>query len=376
MCLSVRTGLDLLLEVLILPTGDEVLVSAITHPDMLRIIESHGLVVIPVDIHTETLMPRRESLKAALSHRSRLLLVAHLFGSRMDLTYLADFATDNELLLVEDCAQSFSGPEGMRESRADVSMYSFGQIKTATALGGAVLRVGDPKLLARMRAANRELPIQPRGEYLVRLSRFAGLMLATHPFFYGLLARACDVTGKDLDAVAGGAVRGFDRTAPDRPGREFLRRFRRRPSAPLLALLAHRLRTFDATRLARRARAGEMLARRLPSTLPHPGRSAASRTHWLFPVVAPDPDGLVRALRSEGFDASRATSNIAVAEAPPHRPELDPATAKEIMRNVVFLPAYPELPAAELERMAEILAIATASGPRGDAASSKLPGRE
>ncbi len=374
MCLSVRTGLELLLEALALPSGEEVLVSAITHPDMVGIIESHGLVVVPVDLHTETLTPRRESLEAMLSHRSRLLLVAHLFGGRMDLTYLADFATDNELLLVEDRAQSFSGPEAMRESRADVSMYSFGQIKTATALGDAVLRVEDPQLLSRMRAANRELPIQPRREYLVRLSRLAGLMLATHPFLYGLLARACDIMGKDLDVVVGGAVRGFAHTVPDSLD-QFLRRFRRRPSAPLLALLARRLRTFDATRLAQRARTGEMLARRLPTTLSHPGRSAASRTHWLFSVVASDPNGLVRALRSEGFDASRATSNIAVVEAPPHRPELEPTAAKEMMRNVVFLPAYPELPDAELERMAEILKMATAYGPRGGAASSKLPGR-
>jgi perosamine synthetase len=147
-CLSVRTGLDLLLEALALPAEDEVIVSAITHPDILRIIESHGLVVVPADLDTETLAPRRESLEAALSNRSRLLLVAHLFGGHVDLAYPANFARDNGLLLVEDCAQSFRGPEGMGQSEADVSMYSFGQIKTSTALGGAILRVEDPSLLA------------------------------------------------------------------------------------------------------------------------------------------------------------------------------------------------------------------------------------
>lgn len=363
-----------MLEALALPAEDEVIVSAITHPDMLRIIESHGLVVVPADLDTETLTPRRESLEAALSNRSRLFLVAHLFGGHVDLSYLADFAKDNGLLLVEDCAQSFRGPEEMGQSEADVSMYSFGQIKTSTALGGAILRVEDPSLLARMQNTERRFPVQPRREYLIRLLRCVGLVLVTNPLLYGLLARACDLTGKELDVLVGGAVRGFAHTAQNSPGRAFLRRFRRRPSTPLLALLAHRLRTFDGTRLARRARAGEILTRSLPFKLPHPGRSASSRTHWLFPVAAPDPEGLVRRLRSAGFDASRATSNIAVAEAPPYRPELEPAAAKKMMRDVVFLPAYPELPTTELKRLAEILAIATALSPHGDAASFKSPG--
>jgi perosamine synthetase len=225
-----------------------------------------------------------------------------------------------------------------------------------------------------MQNTERRFRVQPRREYLIRLLRFAGLVLATQPLLYGLLARVCDLTGKELDVVVGGAVRGFAHTAQNSPGRAFLQRFRCRPSAPLLALLAHRLRTFDASRLARRARAGEMLACSLPAVLRHPGRSANSRTHWLFPVLSPDPEGLVRRLRSAGFDASRATSNIAVAEAPPYRPELEPAAAKKMMRDVVFLPAYPELPTTELKRLAEILAIATALSPQGDAASSKSPG--
>jgi len=382
-CLSVRTGWDLLLGALDLPVGGEVLVSAVTHPDMAGIVEAHGLVAVPVDLDAETLAPRRESLEAALSRRSRLLLVAHLFGGRVDLAPLADFAGRNGLLLVEDCAQAFSGPESMSESPADVSMYSFGQIKTSTALGGAVLRVEDPDLRARMQDRNGGLPVQPRGEYLARVLKTAGITLATNPLVYGLIAGSCRLLDRDLDGLASAAVRGFSAKGRDEPeekrrraGPELLGSIRRRPSAPLLAMLYRRLRTFDGARLTRRARRGEETARRLPPQFPQPGRLSQSRTHWLFPVLVPDPEALVARLRREGFDASRATSNIAAVEPPVGRPELAPYTAERMMRAVVFLPVYPELPGGELERMTRLLSGAADAGERVEAEARGVTARE
>src|SRR3972149_295341 len=52
-CLSVRSGFDLLLTALGLPPGSEIVVSAVTIPDMVRIIEHHGCVAVPVDVDLE-----------------------------------------------------------------------------------------------------------------------------------------------------------------------------------------------------------------------------------------------------------------------------------------------------------------------------------
>ena len=101
------------------------------------------------------------------------------------------------------------------------------------------------------------------------------------------------------------------------------------------------------------------MARRLPATVRHPGRLAPSRTHWLFPVVAPDPEGLVSALRRRGFDASRATSNIAPVPAPPDLPA--PEEANRMMSRVVFLPVYPEIPDGELDLLTN--AVEELAGP-------------
>ena len=355
-CFSVRSGFDLLLGALAGPPAGEVLVSAVTHPDMVRIIEGHGLRAVPVDLDTETLGPRVDRLEAALSESTCAVLVAHLFGGRVDLGEVAAFARRNGLLLVEDCAQAFRGPGDVGDDAADVSMFSFGSIKTASAAGGAVLCVRDPGLFEKMREAQERWPVQGRRHYAGRLLKALGLVLLGRPLAYGLLARACDLGGRDLDDLVNGAVRAFPASGATK---ELFRKIRRRPSAPLLALLARRLRTFDAGRLARRAQSGELVGRRLPASVGHPGGLAPSRTHWLFPVVVPDPEGLVSALRVRGFDASRATSNIAPVPAPPDL--LAPEEANRMMSRVVFLPVYPEIPDGDLDLLAS--AVDEAAGP-------------
>src|SRR5919112_167818 len=90
-CFSVRSGWDLWLGAQGLRAGDEVLVSAVTHPDMIRIIREHGLRPIPVDLDPRTLMPLSSALEAALTPRMRVVLVVHHFGGRMDLGLIAGF---------------------------------------------------------------------------------------------------------------------------------------------------------------------------------------------------------------------------------------------------------------------------------------------
>src|SRR6185295_2184874 len=66
-CLSVRSAWDLLLQALALPAGSEVLMSAITVPDMAAIARHHQLQVVPIDLDPETAAPCLNSLRRAAS---------------------------------------------------------------------------------------------------------------------------------------------------------------------------------------------------------------------------------------------------------------------------------------------------------------------
>ena len=345
---SVRSGFHLLLSTLQLPPGSEVMFSAVTHPDMPRLAEHHGLVPVPVDLDRGTLAPRSDALKRAITPRTRMLVVAHLFGGLVDLDLAWELCESRGVLLVEDCAQAFRGPLDTGNPLADVSMFSFGMLKTATALGGALFTVRNANLLARMRAAQTAWRVQRGSSHLKRLAQTSAFVGLTRPAPYAMLARA---TGEDFDRLVNSAVRAFPANGTD----ELVRRLDQRPGAPLLRLLQRRLETFDYARLDARAASGERLAAMLPPGM-HVGGRALDHTHWLFPVTAPDPTRLVDAVRAAGFDAARKASSVSAVAAPPDRPDLEPVLAREVMSRLVFLPAYPEMPSGSLERIANAVA--------------------
>jgi perosamine synthetase len=341
-CLSVRSAWDLLLQVLAWPTGGEVIVSAITHPDMITILQAHGLRAVPVDLDLATLAPRVEDLERAYTVRTRAVLVVHLFGGRIDIGPVADFARRHELLLVEDSAQAFTGTDSLAPSGADVSMFSFGMIKTASAVGGALVSVGDAELRSSMRKEQDGWPPQQRVGYAVKLAKAAGLAVFNNPRRFAVPYHLSRRLGLDLDSMINTSTRSF--TA----GEALQARIRRRPTPALLAVLCRRLEQIDQDRLARRTAMGEQLRAALPATYLHPGDQLLRRTHWLFPVLASDPAALVSALRNAGIDASTGTSNLVVV---PYDDGSVPEYAGRLMSSIVYLPSYPELGQQGLDRL-------------------------
>jgi dTDP-4-amino-4,6-dideoxygalactose transaminase len=309
---------------------------------MARIAEERGLVPVPVDLEEETLAPTEAALEGAVTSRSRVLIVAHLFGGRVDLAPSAAVAERHGLVLVEDCAQSLRSADDTGDDRAAVSLFSFGAIKTATALGGALAHVRDPELRGRIWGLRSSWPRQEVSSYAARVARFGALHALENPNVFTAFVGALARVGVDQDALLAKAVR----SSPAK---------RLRPSAPQLALLGDRLRHFDAVRLRRRAERGERLAHSLPPELSVPGRRGLDHTHWVVPVASPEPERLIAAVREAGFDANTATTSVTVVHAPPGRAEPDQSAA--LLNRIVFVPAYPELPENAFERLVEIVRV-------------------
>ena len=172
-CLSVRSGFDLLLQTADWPEGSEVLMSAMTIPDMVRIVKHHGHVPVPVDLDVSRMAPKIDALRAAITPKTRAIVVAHLFGTRVPLEPIVAFAREHGLMLIEDCAQAFDGMNYTGHPHADVSMFSFGSIKTCTALQGALFRLRNSKFRQRMRQAHEQYIVQRRSTYLRRLIKYS-----------------------------------------------------------------------------------------------------------------------------------------------------------------------------------------------------------
>ena len=342
-CLSVRSGFDALLTVLNMPRGSEVLMSAVNIADMARIVEAHGLIAVPVDLDMQTLAVATEALQRAYSPQARLMLLAHLFGTRMPMRAIAEFCNKNNMLLVEDCAQSYTGDAWRGDPASDVTLFSFGPVKTATALGGAVLGFRDAALCERVRTCMESWPMQTRFAYARRLLKYLLLTPFAQRKVFGALVAVCRWLGVDRERLVSGAVRGF-------AGGEFLNRIRRRPSAPLLQMLRARLNEgVSRTGMVRRAR-----AKQLSALLPCVGAQAAIHTHWLFPITYARRELLIAHLARHGFDAALKASSIGVLEAPPGRA---PATqALETFASLAYLPAHEGMSEADIERLAKSVA--------------------
>jgi dTDP-4-amino-4,6-dideoxygalactose transaminase len=329
------------------PPGSEIVISSVTIPEMARIIELNGLKCVPVSVDPNTLSPDVDELRRAIGPRTRGILVAHLFGVRLDLSEIASIARRHGLWLVEDCAQAFAGPEWTGSLEADASLFSFGPIKTQTALGGALVRVRDSQTRERMAAILEAYPIVRRLQFTWRALKYGLFKLLITRWAYSLVRWWCSWRGRDLDQLVRQSVRNF-------PAHELLRSIRRRPAKGMVRLLARRIRRFRSDGLRRRVACARRLQSRLQSHITILGASDANNVWWVFPVIGIDSDGLVAALRAAGFDASRSHSLTIV------RPSADDAilaadTCDDWLSRTVFLPCYREMPPSEIDRLADVV---------------------
>jgi perosamine synthetase len=346
-CLSVRSGFDLFLASLELPQDSEVLMSALTIPDMGKIVRKYGLIPIPIDLDVESMTALPELFESAVGPHSKILLPTHLFGGRCSIEPLLEIARRRGLIVVEDCAQAFDGGEYKGSPEVDVIMFSFGPIKSSTALGGGILRVRDREILVKMRAVQAEQPVQTRIAYARRLLKYAFLVALSRCICFTLLAWVCRIGRRDLSQLLNGSVRGF-------AGPQFFTRIRRSPSGPLLRLMLRRLRCCNKKQATKQLKLSKILVEHLNGKAFCPGVATPHHTHWAFPVMTNDPNGLFERLAASGFDATRAES-LGVIPPPEDRPSIEAKKAAYALESMIFLPLYPAMSERAVEKMADVV---------------------
>jgi hypothetical protein len=331
--LSVRSALDCALTALAWPAGSEILLSAVNIREMVDVLRAHGLVPVPLPLERATMQPSADAIDRAVTRRTRGLLVAHLFGARADVGPLLARARARGLVTFEDAAQAFADPADRGHPLADVALFSFGTLKTATALGGALVRIADPVLVRQMAAIQAGWPVQSRRAYGGKLVRALGFLALQRPLPYTLFLAAARLIGRDGGALIRRMTRGFTAAEPAALGAAL----RRRPSRALLVLLDHRLASVARTadRLAARRRWGAEVA----AAAEVAGAAHPDHTHWLLPVRVADVAAARVGLRAAGIDVSGA-SNV-----------VDLAPGSRGLEGIVFVPAYPELPRRRRRRV-------------------------
>lgn len=345
--LSVRSGFDLLLKELQLPTGSEVVLSAVTIQDMARIIEAHDMIPVPVDLDPFTMAPSPQALESAISDKTKLILIAHLFGGIIDLAPYAEIAKKHGIPLIEDCAQAFDGKRYQGHPKTDVIMFSFGPIKTATALAGGLMTVRDRGLLKQMRNRQQTYPVQSQCVYRKRVLTYAAMNFIGGYFPFRIFVRCCQLLGQDCESLLNGAVRNF-------PADKFFEALRQQPSASLCKMMDRRIRRFDRRRQDRRTVSGAKLHQLLKDHYLCPGRGLPSHSTWVFPIVIPNSKAMSDRFKEAGFDVATA-SQLRPIHPPSFEEKAQPLQAAACLEKTVYLPFYPEMTDKAIKQMAAIL---------------------
>ena len=106
--------------------------SAVNIPDMSRIVESHRLKVVPLDISIDSLEPKAQLIPSLVSEKTVAIVVAHLCGRWTDMQPFIDLARQYNISVIEDCAECFCGFQQLGHPDSDISLFSFGAIKFNT----------------------------------------------------------------------------------------------------------------------------------------------------------------------------------------------------------------------------------------------------
>ena len=344
--LSVRTAFDLLLQVLELSPGTEIIASAVNVRHMEEIAKFHQLTLVPIDLELDTLAPNLDQFRSLISPHTRLCLIAHLFGSVIPLEPYLNLCKQHNILLIEDCAQAFAGSHYLGDDRADVSLFSFGAIKTCSALGGSVALIRDRQLARDLQTRQSCYPIKSNGSYRKRLIKYCGLKTISSPPIYHQTLNLLRLGQQDIDGAIGASARGFSSA-------ELIPQLRYQPATLLLNLLAHRLQTCPSyqPRIDKAKALLEQLSQHLPE-IKIPGSATATHSFWLFPILYHAPQQLMEQLRDRGFDATRGNTSI-VAMTPANGIPLPNAT--HLIQHLLYLPLSYLLPDTELPRLVECL---------------------
>jgi len=146
--------------------GDEVITVAAGFPTTVTPILQNGLVPVYVDVDPETYVAIDEQLEAAVSLKSKAIMMAHTLGNPFNLDHVQALAKKYNLWLIEDSCDGLGG------TYRDQNLGTFGDLSTfsfypahhiTTGEGGAVLikKVAHKRIVESFRDWGRDCWCSP-----------------------------------------------------------------------------------------------------------------------------------------------------------------------------------------------------------------------
>lgn len=151
---SATAGLHLALEALGVGPGDEVVIPTWTFTATAEVVRYLGARPVIVDVDRSTVNLDVEAMTAAITQRTKAVIVVHIAGHSMDMKRVRRSLPDH-VRLVEDAAHAFPSRCGEvvvgSTDWSDVAVFSFYANKTMTTGEGGMVTTTNPELARRIR---------------------------------------------------------------------------------------------------------------------------------------------------------------------------------------------------------------------------------
>ena len=131
-----------------LKPGDEVITAAAGFPTTVNPILQNGLVPVFVDSHIPSYNPLPETVAAAITPRTKAIMLAHTLGNPLEIAALKTIADRHGLWLIEDCCDALGSEHGGRKvgTWGDIGTLSFYPAHHITMGEGGAVFTSDPQL--------------------------------------------------------------------------------------------------------------------------------------------------------------------------------------------------------------------------------------
>jgi dTDP-4-amino-4,6-dideoxygalactose transaminase len=149
---SCTHALEIAMLLLDLRPGDEVICPSFTFVSTANAIALRGATPVFVDVRADTLNLDERLLAAAMTPRTRAIIVVHYAGVGCEMDAVLDLAARRGLMVVEDNAHGLFGHYKGRRlgSFGAVSTLSFHETKNVTCGEGGAIVVNDPRHVERV----------------------------------------------------------------------------------------------------------------------------------------------------------------------------------------------------------------------------------
>lgn len=146
---NATAALELAAQLCLFQDGDEVVAPSHTFTSSVYPFIKKGAKVVWADIDLNTRVITLENIKKCITPKTKAIIVVHLYGFIIpQIEEIAQFAKDNNILLVEDVAQAMGTDINGKKAGTfgDFGIFSFHSHKNITTLGeGGMLTVKDKK---------------------------------------------------------------------------------------------------------------------------------------------------------------------------------------------------------------------------------------